>query len=336
MSKPKITPDNLNSRQKIRILDLISEGEIEGFASPSKEGLTQGTTAYNNACLKDVFLGNTPVLDSNADSSDPKDSELNFADVGFDVRFGTSDQAKIKGVKATGSPVPVNVEVPRDLPNGDESDGVTRQIPARSDGTAVDQVRIILDFPVLQKLTTKGDQLGSKVKLKIRVRYSGGDFNTVITDTVKGRTTDLYQRSYLVNLDGDFPVDIRVKRETKDSDDPNELNLFRWNSYIELIDDNLKYPDSAYTSVKFDSKQFNNVPERIYRIRGIKVRIPSSQGASSISGTYSQSVNRVTVNSTSHGFVAGDSLVFYSKCRCNTIWNIYGTSWHSYCRSVSI
>ncbi len=310
MSKPKITPDNLNSRQKIRILDLISEGEIEGFASPSKEGLTQGTTAYNNACLKDVFLSNTPVLDSNADSSDPKDSEFNFADVGFDVRFGTSDQAKIKGVKATGSPVPVNVEVPRDLPNGDESDGVTRQIPARSDGTAVDQVRIILDFPVLQKLTSKGDQLGSKVKLKIRVRYSGGDFNTVITDTVKGRTTDLYQRSYLVNLDGDFPVDIRVKRETKDSDDPNELNVFRWNSYIELIDDNLKYPDSAYTSVKFDSKQFNNVPERIYRIRGIKVRIPSSQGASSISGTYSQSVNRVTVNSTSHGFVAGDSLVF--------------------------
>ena len=48
--KPKITPDNLNSRQQLKVLDLISEGEIEGFASPSKEGLTQGTTAYNNAC----------------------------------------------------------------------------------------------------------------------------------------------------------------------------------------------------------------------------------------------------------------------------------------------
>ena len=38
--KPKITPDNLNSRQQLRVLDLLSEGEIEGFATASKEGLT--------------------------------------------------------------------------------------------------------------------------------------------------------------------------------------------------------------------------------------------------------------------------------------------------------
>ena len=43
---PVRTPDTLHSRQFATFLDLISEGEIEGFASPSKEGLTQGTTAY--------------------------------------------------------------------------------------------------------------------------------------------------------------------------------------------------------------------------------------------------------------------------------------------------
>jgi hypothetical protein len=34
---PFITPDNLHSKQFATLLDLISEGEIEGFSSPSKE-----------------------------------------------------------------------------------------------------------------------------------------------------------------------------------------------------------------------------------------------------------------------------------------------------------
>ena len=299
--KPKITPDNLNSRQQFRILDLLSEGEIEGFASPSKEGLTQGTTAYLNASKKDVFLNNTPVLESTANSTNPSDSDFNYSNVGFDLRFGTSNQEKIKGVKATGSPTAVGVTVTKSLTNG-----VTRQI---TDDT-VDQVRITLDFPQLQKITSKGDQLGSEVKLKIKVQYNNGGYTTLKTDTVKGRTTDLYQRSYLIDLTGSFPVDIRVTRETDDSTDTAEVNAFNWNSYIELKDDNLTYLNSAYTSLKLDSKQFNSVPSRTFRIRGIKVRIPSSQGASSISGSYNQSGFRVTVDSTSHGFVAGDSFVF--------------------------
>ena len=52
---PTRAPDTLNSRQFASIQDLISEGEIEGFATPSKASLTKGTTAYNNAALKDVF-----------------------------------------------------------------------------------------------------------------------------------------------------------------------------------------------------------------------------------------------------------------------------------------
>ena len=75
---PTRTPDNLHSRQFATFLDLISEGEIEGFASASKEGLTQGTTAYNNAALKDVFLNDTPILQSQANSSNPNTADFNF------------------------------------------------------------------------------------------------------------------------------------------------------------------------------------------------------------------------------------------------------------------
>ena len=289
--KPKITPDNLNSRQQLRVLDLISEGEIEGFASPSKEGLTQGTTAYNNACLKDVFLSNTQVLQSSANSASPSGSDFNFADVNFDLRFGTSNQTKIKGVQATGAPVSVGVQVDDKLANGNESDGITRTIT----DSEVDQVRVILDFPTLQKQTSKGDIKGSSVRLKIRVKYNNQtEFTTIIDDTVKGRTADLYQRSYLLNLDGTFPVDINVLRITKDATVGGKTqNAFSWNSYIPLKDDNLTYLNSAYASLKFDSKQFSSVPARTFRIRGIKVRIPGAGANNSGTPTVDSATGRI-------------------------------------------
>ena len=46
--------DAVESRQAVNIIEVISEGEIEGF--PSAAGLTKGTTAYNRAALKDIFL----------------------------------------------------------------------------------------------------------------------------------------------------------------------------------------------------------------------------------------------------------------------------------------
>ena len=82
--QPTRTPDTLHSKQFATFLDLISEGEIEGSASASKEGITDKTsTAYRNAYLKDVFLNDTPILKSTADSSDPEDIDFNFQDVTF-------------------------------------------------------------------------------------------------------------------------------------------------------------------------------------------------------------------------------------------------------------
>ena len=53
---PYRAPDTLHSRQFATVQDLISEGEIEGFATPSKANITDRTSdAYNNAALKDVF-----------------------------------------------------------------------------------------------------------------------------------------------------------------------------------------------------------------------------------------------------------------------------------------
>ena len=109
--QPTRTPDTLHSRQFATFLDLISEGEIEGFATASKEGRTQGTAAYNNAALKDVFLNDTPVLKATANSASPTTTDFNFQDVTFNPRFGTSGQTKVEGIESSSSVTGVGVTV---------------------------------------------------------------------------------------------------------------------------------------------------------------------------------------------------------------------------------
>ena len=321
------TKDNLNSRQFFKILDLISEGEIEGFATASKEGRTQGTDAYLNAARKDIFLNNTAILQSAADSTDPSSSDFNFKDIeefgpSLEIKFGTANQTKAKGIQSTGNPVRLDTTVTKALPvNLDVSDPTQEQI------------RITLDFQALQQINSKGDFKGMTVELEINIRYNGqSEFTRVIKDKVKGRSADLYQRSYLVNFEGprddngnlinenpedNFPLTVQVKRLTSDTTNPKKQNAFKWSSYVLLTSKNLTYPNSAYTALKVDSKQFNSVPQRTFRIRGIKIRIPGV-GTGTFSGTYSVSGQTVTFALTQassdsndqHGFLVGDSFNF--------------------------
>ena len=76
---PYKAPDTLHSRSFATVQDLVSEGEIEGFATPSKAGITDRTsTEYQNASLKDVFLDDTPILNSQANNSNPDSNDFNF------------------------------------------------------------------------------------------------------------------------------------------------------------------------------------------------------------------------------------------------------------------
>ena len=288
--QPTREPDTLHSRQFATFLDLVSEGEIEGFATASKEGRTKGTTAYNNAALKDVFLNDTPVLRASADSTDPQTTDFNFQDVKFTPRFGTGSQTKIPGIESSVSTTSVGVEVTASTP-------VTRQIT----NTNVDAARVSITFPQLQRATNEGDLLGSEVQLKIAVQYNSGGFTDVITDTIRGRSGDAYQKDYRVAITGSFPVDIRVSRVTADSTDTNLRDAFQWSSIGEIIDDASTYLNSAYSSIRLDSMQFSSIPARKFRIRGIKVRIPGA-GASS-SGT-------PTVDSTTGRIVYPDGYIF--------------------------
>ena len=126
----------------------------------------------------------------------------------------------------------------------------------------------------MQRIETDGDIRGTSVSISIQLQYNGGGYSTVVTNTISGKTTDNYQRDYMLTLTGAFPVDIRVVRNTADSTSSKLSNDTNWFSYTEIIDEKLRYPNTALSFLKFDSRQFRNIPQRKYLVQGIKVKIP--------------------------------------------------------------
>jgi len=234
--------DTLQSVQFANVLDLISEGEIGGLEDGNKS----------------IFLDDTPVQAA--------DGTNNFEGFTIVTRVGTQAQTHLPGpFNTTERETAVGVEVTQDS-------SVTRTIT----DTDVDRLRVTLTIPSLQILEDDGDIVGHSVNVKIQIQYNGGGYNDVIDDTISGKSSNRYQRDYLVNLTGSFPVDVRMVRISDDETSQKRANKTIFQSFTEIIDDKFRYPNSALVGLRFDSRQFSNIPTRKYLIRGIKVKIPSN------------------------------------------------------------
>jgi len=257
---PTEDKDNLDSKSFARVLDLIGEGEIGGLVDGGKS----------------IFLNNTPLQAS--------DGSFNFKDVSFETRTGTSSQTTI----------PITRDVSVTKTTGFST--IVQATPGviQITDSDVDAVSVQITVPALQRFSDEGDIFGTSVQLEIAVQYQGGSYTTVVLGnqgTIAGRTPDTYIRDYLINLSGNFPVNIKVTRVTADSTSSKLVNSFQFNSYVEIKYDKLTYPNSALVGLKVDAEQFTSIPSRKYLVKGLKVKIPHnatvrSDGSLEYSGTF--------------------------------------------------
>ena len=273
---PTTAADSLNSAAFVKIIDLLGEGEIEGF--PSARSFARDTPEYNTALLKDVYFDKTPVLRASANTAAPAATDFNFRNVTLTPRYGTGGQTYIPGFDQTRNEKSVGVIVLATAP-------VTRTIT----DTDVDRIRVTLTFSALQEFKDNGDIVGSSVNYQIQVAYSGGTFATVVDFTLTGRTGDTYQREQSISISGAFPVQIRLVRVTPDATDTKVQNAFAWSSYTEITDAKLAYPYSALVGIELNAKDFSSIPLRSYRVRGLRVRLPTNATVDPTNGrlTYS-------------------------------------------------
>lgn len=256
---PVEQPNSLFSTAYVRVVDLLSEGEIQGLVNGAQS----------------IYLEDTPLLN-------PDNVTYNFTGVSAQVRTGTQVQDYFPGFDEVSSITPVNVLVEQATP-------VVRTIT----DVTTDGIRVTISIPQLQRVDTNGDILGSVFRFQIAVQRGGGGYNVVVDDTVRGRTSSLYQRNYLLAglSAGPFPIDVKLTRITADSSEQDVggastriTNAFSWYSYSKITWGRLRYPNSAMVALRVNAEQFTSVPTRSYRIRGIKVAIPNTATVDSATG----------------------------------------------------
>jgi predicted phage tail protein len=239
---PTEAADTLRSTAYAQVLDLVSEGEIEGLVDGDKS----------------IFLDGTALQNS--------DDSYNFTGVTVNTRYGTQSQNFIQGQSDVENELDVSTTVRH-------ATGVTRTITNAN----VDAVRVTISFPQLTfQDPSSGDLVGTSVQFAIDVQSNGGGFVQKVLDTVSGKATSKYTRGYRIQLSGGAPYDIRVRRITEDSAAANLQNTTVFSSYTEIEQLRLSYPNSGLVALRVDAQQFNNIPARAYDLKLLKIRVPTN------------------------------------------------------------
>ncbi len=238
---PREAKDNLKSTQLLSVIDVISEGPIEGPVDG----------------LKSVLLNSTPVLDS--------EGNTNISGVTVVFRAGEQEQTPPEGFESSGSETVLGTEVKYDTP-------ITRTITSAN----IDRLRFTFGVQALVETTSKGDRNPSEVRLLVQIQRNGG-WVTEKDITIKGKTTSQYLASVVVGNLPPRPFNIRMRRMTPDSTTDQLQNKTLWSSYTEIIDVKQCYPNTALVGVQVDSEQFGSQQvSRNYHLRGRILQVPSN------------------------------------------------------------
>jgi predicted phage tail protein len=243
---PQESPDSLRSTQSARVINLVCEGQCYGIV-----GWGQG-----------IYVDDTPLQNP--------DGTWNFVGAAFDWRGGEPDQPPIPGFSSTESETTVGVTVTVSGP-------VVRSVTNPN----INAIRVTIGVPSLSWTDTgTGDVTGTTIQLAIDIQKDSGGFQEMIVDTISGKTTSRYQKSYRMNLarfgatGGTY--DVRVRRLTPDSTTVYLVNSFQWETMTEIVDSTLTYPYSALVGVQVDASTFRQIPRLAFDVMMRRIQIPSN------------------------------------------------------------
>jgi predicted phage tail protein len=251
---PTEQPDDLQSVAKAKILVALGEGEFAGQLTG-----------------KDIYLDGTAL--ENADGSQ------NFSGVTWEFRAGTQAQNYIQGIPGTENEISVGTEV----------SSVTAWTRTFTN-TQLSAVRLRLKWPSLFKQEDDGDLVGYSINYAIDLQTDGGTWQTVLNTSVTGKTTSGYERSHRIDLpQAGSTWTIRLRKITADANSAKIGDTMTLQSFTEVIDAKLRYPNTALLYIEFDSSQFNgSIPQISCEPRGRVIRVPDNYDAETrtYSGTW--------------------------------------------------
>lgn len=239
-SRPSIADDTIASISRLKMIIGLSEGEVKGLANGAKS----------------IMLEGTPLEDENGNR--------NFEGVEWEIRHGTVDQTYIAGMPNASSEIGVGVTVRSDTP----------WIRSIND-TQLSSINVNISFPMLKKVTDKGDVVGVTVDYAIDVQTDGGGYVPVVTKSLTAKTSGRYQRTHNVVLpEAQSNWQIRVRKITTDGDNETLFNTMQIDSIAEIIDGKFNYPHTAHLYLSLDARTFSNIPKISVDMLGVYVQVP--------------------------------------------------------------
>lgn len=239
---PTEQPDDLQSVAKAKILVALGEGEFAGQLTG-----------------KDIYLDGTALENS--------DGSQNFSGVTWEFRAGTQAQNYIQGIPGTENEISVGTEI----------SSVTAWTRTFTN-TKLSAVRLRLKWPSLFKQEDDGDLVGYSINYAIDLQTDGGTWQTVLNTSVTGKTTSGYERSHRIDLpQAGSTWTIRLRKVTADANSAKIGDTMTLQSFTEVIDAKLRYPNTALLYIEFDSSQFNgSIPQISCEPRGRVIRVPDT------------------------------------------------------------
>ncbi|HAT3455744.1 TPA: host specificity protein J [Citrobacter freundii] len=239
---PTEQPDDLQSVAKAKILVALGEGEFAGQLTG-----------------KDIYLDGTAL--ENADGSQ------NFSGVVWEFRSGTQAQNYIQGIPGTENEINVGSEV-------SSATAWTRTFT----NSQLSAVRLRLKWPSLFKQEDNGDLVGYSINYAVDLQTDGGTWQTVLNTSVTGKTTSGYERSHRIDLpQAGSTWTIRLRKITVDANSAKIGDTMTLQSFTEVIDAKLRYPNTALLYIEFDSSQFNgSIPQISCEPKMRVIRVPDN------------------------------------------------------------
>lgn len=244
------SPDSLRSTNIAKILLAVGEGEFDGVPTD-----------------RDIYLDNTPIADASGN--------VNFPGVKWEWRPGSVEQNYIQGIPSVENETSVNVELRSDNP-------FTRALS----NTQLSAVRVRMSWPRLAKQESNGDTKGYRIEYAIDIATDGGAYVEAHLGAVDGKSTNGYQRSVRVNLPrATSGWMLRVRRLTPNANSGTVADTMTVAGYTEIIDQKIRYPNTALLYIEFDAQQFQNIPAVTVKCKAKRWPVPSTYDP--ITRTYS-------------------------------------------------
>lgn len=243
-----IAANSLFSNATLKVLDLLSEGQIGG--------LVDG--------LKSIYFDDVPLQN--------KTGTNNFDNIKADWVNGTPDQKVIEGFNDVVTPQQVGSEVKNGLP-----------ITVAINNVEADKVRAVVSLPSLYSQDSDGDINATSVQIRFEIAVNNsGNWQQLGDFTISGKQNSQYERSYEFKLPqqdeyGNKPVYwlLRMSRLSGDSSERYSARTIFDSIYI-VTESRLNYPFSALVGLSANAENLSSIPTRSYLIDGLFIKVPSN------------------------------------------------------------